>query len=83
MAEIEYVNELEDDSQFCRREGLMNRKQPKDDHAQEKKKAQADDEQPVVVNVARMAEALRGPFVTVPPGLTREEKRKFILSHAK
>ncbi|WP_028211621.1 hypothetical protein [Paraburkholderia mimosarum] len=48
-----------------------------------------DDEKPpvhereVVINVARTVEALRGPFVAMPVGLTREEKRKFILSHAK
>lgn len=41
------------------------------------------EEREVVINVARTVEALRGPFVVVPAGLTREEKRKFILSHAK
>lgn len=41
------------------------------------------EERAVVINVARTIEALRGPFVVVPAGLTREEKRRFILSHAK
>ncbi|MGG1949007.1 hypothetical protein AB1286_30075 [Trinickia sp. NRRL B-1857] len=40
-------------------------------------------ERAVVLNIARTVEALKGPFVTVPLGLTREEKRRFILSHAK
>lgn len=40
-------------------------------------------ERAVVINVARTIEALKGPFVTAPAGLSREEKRRFILSHAK
>lgn len=40
-------------------------------------------ERAVVINVARTVDALKGPFVTAPLGLSREEKRRFILSHAK
>lgn len=29
-------------------------------------------------DLKRMKEALKGPSVTMPPGLTREEQRKFI-----
>ncbi|WP_186100523.1 hypothetical protein [Burkholderia gladioli] len=41
------------------------------------------EEQPVPVDVVRLTIALRGPFATMPAGLTREEKREYILSHAK
>jgi len=39
--------------------------------------------EPVVLfDIARMENALKGDTIMVPPGLSREEKRKFILSHA-
>ena len=45
--------------------------------------APGDGVRPVKIDPARMAEALRGPFVAMPAGLTREQQRQFILDHAK
>lgn len=45
--------------------------------------AQGGDVRPVKIDAVRMAEALRGPFVAMPAGLTREQQRQFILDHAK
>lgn len=58
------------------------------DHGTEDARDQGEDvppvnERAVVINVARTVEALKGPFVSVPAGLSREETRRFILSHAK
>lgn len=56
---------------------LPNSEPPRDDDKS------GSEEQPVQVDVARLTVALRGPFATMPAGLTREEKREYILSHAK
>lgn len=33
-------------------------------------------------DLERMKEALKGPFITIPHGQTREERRAFIIAHA-
>ena len=37
---------------------------------------------PVRVDIERMEKALASPSIAMPSGLTREQKRQFILSHA-
>lgn len=40
-------------------------------------------EVPVQFDMNRMKEAIAGEFIMMPSGLTKEEKRQFILSKAK
>lgn len=63
-------------------DGTDNEHRMKEDHAHGEESPPVS-ERAVVINIARTIEALRGPFVTAPAGLSREEKRQFILSHAK
>jgi hypothetical protein len=35
------------------------------------------------IDLARMKEAIKGDSITMPKGLSREEKRNFILAHAR
>lgn len=42
-----------------------------------------DDDDAVFIDIERMKEALESGTINIPPGLSREEIRKFIAKHSK
>ncbi|GAB2886090.1 hypothetical protein GCM10027093_21440 [Paraburkholderia jirisanensis] len=60
----------------------MDKNHPKDEKPNDGGESRKDD-RPVKLDLTRMAAAIRGPYATIPVGLSREEKRRFILDHAK